>query len=284
MIMPDQQLDIEEVYDKLRRAILERLRQEVNCITRKHDKPQIIEHREIQYLLPDYPGFACNQDQIGALICQIYHELYLERIIIPGESALSPRSMNPMSWPWYRITEHGKRFLQASEYSPYDPDGYLHRLKLEIPKVDETIIRYIEESLKCLRTDCLLAAAVTIGCASENAMLLLIEQFGQAITDPKKKQEYEIQTSNWIISRKYRFFRNSLDSVAKDLPKDLRDPLEQQLHGAFDLIRRIRNDAGHPTGDPITRDMAVASHILFPGYCKYVYSLIDHFAEHSVRL
>ena len=132
--------------------------------------------------------------------------------------------------------------------------------------------------------NCLLAAAVTIGCASEQAMLLLIELFGQCITDSSKKEKYEKDTSSWIISRKYNAFRSRLDCIANDLPEYLRSPLEQQLHGIFDLIRQIRNDAGHPTGGTVTSDLIRSSHIGFPGYCRYVYALMDHFRQHGVTL
>lgn len=268
------------MYDELRRAILERLRQEAD---RKRRPNELLTVGGLGYLLPDRK-FNRDEDnkRLESLACQIFHELYLERIIVPGTASFS--STGTMQWPWFNITDHGRRVLQTQEYSPYDPNGYLLRLKSEIPDVDETIVRYVEESLKCLKMDCLLAAAVTIGCASEQTMLLLIEQFGQAITDRKKQQEYEGKTSTWIISRKYKAFRESLESVAKDLPKELRDPLEQQLHGVFDLIRQIRNEAGHPTGQPTTREAILTSLVMFPIYCKYLYALMSHFATNSVSL
>lgn len=186
--MTEQQFDIEELYGKLRCAILENLRQEIN---RKStggctQQPQI--SCNANSLLPDETILPRDEKRFHALICRIYHELYLERIIIPGTANLSCMGSQSMEWMWYQVTDYGRRFLQTSEYSPYDPDGYLRRLKLEISDVDEIIFRYVEESLKCLRMDCLLAAAVTIRCASEKAMLLLIEQFGQAIIDPKEKR------------------------------------------------------------------------------------------------
>jgi hypothetical protein len=275
----------EELYGVLRRAILEKLKQQVERRRPSGRGAEEIDVR-IHSLLPDFKFPPLDQDtakaQVGALIYQVYHELYLERIIFPGSA--NPNSSNPTSWPYYQITNHGRRVLETIEYSPYDPDGYLRRLKSEVPGVDETLVRYVDESLRCLRADCLLAAAVTIGCASEKAMLLLIEQFGQAISNVEKKQKYDEETSSWIITRKYRAFRSRLDGIANQLPKELSAPLEQQLHGVFDLIRQIRNDAGHPTGDPITRDAILASHIVFPGYCKYTYALKDYFTRHTVSL
>lgn len=87
-----------------------------------------------------------------------------------------------------------------------------------------------------------------------------------------------------MISKKYDVFRKRLNSITNDLPKEIRIPLEQQLHATFDLIRQRRNEAGHPTGEIVTREMVHASQLLFPGYCKYVYSLMNHFANHPVSL
>ena len=279
--MAGQTVNIEEVYDELRRAILERMAQGVG--RRTEGEFSIINNEQgLQDLLPDRKIAERDIRKFGSLVCQIYHELYLERIIVPGTVGLC--SSGAMQWPWYQITDHGQRFLETREYSPYDPDGYLRRLKEEIPDVDETIVRYVEESLQCLRMDCLLAAAVTIGCASEKAMLLLIEQFGGAISDPAKKEEYEKRTSTWIISQKYKAFRKSLDSVAEDLPKELRDPLESQLDGTFNLIRRTRNDAGHPSGEPVARETMRAGQVVFPDFCRYVYKLMGHLDEEGVSL
>ena len=81
--------------------------------------------------------------------------------------------------------------LETKEYSPYDPEGYLARLKKEIPAIDPVILRYLEESLSCLRMNCLLAASVMIGLAAEKATLLLVEAFGNAISDAAEKASYE---------------------------------------------------------------------------------------------
>jgi hypothetical protein len=284
--MSGERFNVEEMYDELRRHVLETLKQEVDRDPKHRGRQPSIDRSVLRSLDAYETAPEREKQRMEALVCQIFHELYLERVIVPGTGDLNPMALPPrsMDWPGYWITEHGRRVLQTREYSPYDPDGYLRRLRSDIPSVDETIVRYVAESLQCLRMDCLLAAVVTIGCASEKAVLLLIDEFGRRITDPQKKQEYEKQTSTWIISRKYEVFRDSLDRVAKDLPRQLRDALEPQLHGTFDLIRRIRNDAGHPTGEPVTRDMILASHIVFPGYCKYVYSLKDHFTQHVVNL
>ncbi len=41
---------------------------------------------------------------------------------------LSLKSFN-MGWPFYRITEYGQKVLDAKEYIPHDPEGYLAQIK-----------------------------------------------------------------------------------------------------------------------------------------------------------
>jgi hypothetical protein len=278
--MSDKREALEALYDELRREIIEIVRGEPD---RRAKRSPVSVAGHVGDLLSVRGIPRREQDQAQLMIFQIFHELYLEGIIVPGRADHTDQT-SAMAWPSYRLTEYGRHVLQEREYSPYDPDGYLRRLMEEIPGVDETIIRYVEESLSCLRANCLLAAAVTMGCASEKAMLLLIEEFGDAISDAAKKGEYVDKTGKWMIKSKYDAFRKYLDSVAANLPKPLRDPLETKLHGIFEVMRRTRNEAGHPTGDPIDRAEIVANHTVFPGYCKYVYDLMAHFRRNGVSL
>jgi hypothetical protein len=212
---------------------------------------------------------------------RIFHELYLERILITGASPRSS-SYGAMGWPFYRVTEYGLKVLETQEYVPHDPEGYLARLKTAIPEVDEIILRYLEQALECYRRDLCLAAAVMVGCAAEKALLLLIETFGNALTDGNKKAKYEKETHGRMIGRKYEALWKRLQPLANSLPDNLGDDLEVLLNQIFYLIRTTRNDAGHPTGKPVERETVFAELALFPKYCRRVYELIDHFQNNSV--
>ena len=79
----------------------------------------------------------------------------------------------------------------------------LHTVKTEISIIDPVIIRYLEECLSCFRRNLLLSSAVMLGCASEKAVLLLIETFG-ATLQGAQKTAFEKETNTFIISRKYK--------------------------------------------------------------------------------
>jgi hypothetical protein len=55
---------------------------------------------------------------------------------------------------------------------------------------DEVIVRYVAESAMSLRTDRLSASTITIGCASEQAFLLLIDASAAAL-DPADKPKFD---------------------------------------------------------------------------------------------
>lgn len=232
------------------------------------------------FLLFQERGFTLDDNDME-LLQQVVHELYIEKIIFLGNSPRSTGS-GAWSWPFYRLTEHGQQVVNNTEYQPYDPSGYLARLKVEMPAIDDVIIMYTEECLNCFRSNCLFASAVMMGCAAEKAMLLLIETFGQAMTNPNMKTKYEQETSFWMISRKYEALWKRLESIAKDLPRELSDDLHTFLDRIFDLIRTARNEAGHPTGKIIELDTMHANLLLFPGYCRRVYGLIDHFSNNQI--
>jgi hypothetical protein len=253
-------------YDEIRAAVLE--------YVRTHPTGQVPLHLKVFGSYEDQGRQIRDRDREVAR--QVFHELYLERILIPGAGSNSVGD-GLMGWPFYVLTEYGKQVLSAPEYQPHDANGYLSLLKQQIPSVDVDLLRYLDESLQCFQRGTLLASAVMLGCAAEKASLLLIEAFGNAIQDPAKKQKYEKDTDHWMISRKYDALWKRLEPLATGLPRELGEDLHTNLDRVFDLIRTTRNSAGHPTGKKVERDTMRANLILFPSYCRRVYGLIDHF-------
>jgi hypothetical protein len=211
------------------------------------------------------------------MIQQIIHEFYIEGIINPG-AKLRPHTRigNFLLFPFFHVTAYGEKVLENAEYQPYDPDGYLRKIQAEIPTIDLVIIRYLEECLSCFRRNLLLSAAVMLGCASEKAILFLTEIFG-ATLDGDDKTAYEKETNTFIISRKYNALWSRLEPMARTLPDNLGDHLGNILDRTFDIIRTTRNEAGHPSGNPIEKETIHANLLLFPIFCKRIYRLIAHF-------
>ncbi|WP_414755913.1 hypothetical protein [Anabaena sp. CCY 9910] len=184
--------------------------------------------------------------------------------------------------PWYHISEYGKTVLISQPPQPYDPDGYLAAIRT-IPNIDDVILAYLEESLKAFRIHCLLSSVITLGCASEKAILLLIEACKAAISNPTEQTDFEKKTDTIAIKRKHDEFQNILKTkIMPSLPKDLKENLDNYLIGLFSIIRSTRNDAGHPTGKEIRREPLYAYLVTFPEYLKKVYELINWLSTNKI--
>lgn len=81
---------------------------------------------------------------------EVFHELYLEGVIIPGAGI---NSSHAMSWPFYCVSQYGVRLLSNPDYEPHDQDGYIAKIRIEIPAIDGVILRYLEEALECFRAN-----------------------------------------------------------------------------------------------------------------------------------
>jgi hypothetical protein len=211
---------------------------------------------------------------------QVIHELYVAGVFVPGVKPKTNMTVQSgtLVFPHYHLTEYGAEVLGNTEYQPYDPDGYLARIRTEIGDLDVVIVHYLEECLTCFRKSLLLAAATMLGCAAEKTVLLLVEAFGRSLSDSDEKEKYEKETESFIISRKWKALWKRLEPLAAGLPSGLGDDLGTVLERVFDIIRTTRNDAGHPTGRVVEKETVHANLLLFPIFCKRVYGLIQHFA------
>lgn len=177
--------------------------------------------------------------------------------------------------PHLRLTEYGKKCVAAREITPHDPDDYLGRLKKRCPRIDPITLLYLGEALQTFRTGNHLATAVMIGVAAEQTLLLLTERVHASLNTPDRQKKFRESTNGKPIRKKHSEVQARLASPVTPIPSNLGDVLEQQLDGIYDLIRRTRNDVGHPTGRLLDRYETHALLQLFPTYCGTVHDLID---------
>jgi hypothetical protein len=206
----------------------------------------------------------------AARVQSILWDLLIEGIVRPG---LNDGLNNNL--PFFHVTDFGRHVFANGPHSPYDPDGYLKRLQADISNLDPVIITYLNEALHTFRIGCLLSSTVTLGCASEKAFLLLVEAYAAAL--PKAQEEkFRKETENRMIKRQFEEFSKRLESHLKPkLTGDVKDDLDVTLGGVFAMMRNMRNDAGHPTGRQVQREIAYANLTVFPTYLRKIHSLID---------
>ena len=217
-------------------------------------------------------GLFSRHDE--ARVWSIIWDLIIEGIVRPG---LDDGTNNEL--PFYHVTEYGKSAIANGPQSPYDPDGYLNRLKATIPNLDPVILTYLNESLHTFRIGCLLSSSVTLGCASEKAMLLLIDAYASALPSGATKDRFIKATEGKMIKTQYDEFLKMLDGhLRAKLPKkpvNLQDEIDMALSGIFPMLRELRNKAGHPTGLAVGREIAYASLVVFPTMLRRLYEIIN---------
>lgn len=211
---------------------------------------------------------------------QLFWQLLIQGILVFGSDDLNP------TWPWYRVTKYGEDVLSKQGAQPYDPDGFLKEFATVNPAADNIVVDYLEEAVHTFNTGCYKAAAVMLGCASEQLVLVFHETFENAIPDPTKKEAFR-KSYGWTISSKFESLRAGLDVMitSKTLPKELCGVVHNDLVGCFELIRRCRNSAGHPElSSDIRREAVYLSLTVFREYARQVLKLVAHFGPNSENL
>ena len=194
-------------------------------------------------------------------IAGIVWDLVVQRII----------TFTSQGHPWLRITEYGRKVVEQEGPVPYDPDGYLSHIKAKAPETSGIALEYVEEAIKCFRGGAYKAAAVMLGVSSEKAFLQLISAF-------EKKYQVTIIPDRFKPFQQLREdFKKKFEPQKVNLPSDLKNNIEQTMNGIHDLIKKGRDDSGHPTGIDITRDEILASFSVLPLYFERVQKIISFY-------
>ncbi len=264
-------------YDQIRSLILEYLKNnhDTQYIDICNGVAQIAVDRKIVH--HPHPGtvvygatYSLQKDD-EELVREIIWDLIIERVLTIGIDSASS------NWPFLKLTAYGHSIVNSQKPIPHDPSGYLGRIKEEIPNIDEVIYKYLEESIHTYNIGAHLSASVTLGCASEKALLLLIESYTNSIKDSTKQESFRNKVQGRMIKRQYEEFSKAITAHLGSLPKELSDNITTILLGVFEMIRNNRNDAGHPTGKVIKKEQIFAYLQVFIEYCKRIYGLINYY-------
>lgn len=123
-------------------------------------------------------------------------------------------------------------------------------IPLDFDEIEKT---YIIEACLCAKSGNMLAAATMLGCAAERLLLLLSQAYldflknGTGTETEIKNFEKNVVNADKAHKRLdglYRYTQNK-EKVFENLGFE-----KSNLHFAFlDIIRQVRNDSGHPTGN-----------------------------------
>ena len=185
-----------------------------------------------------------------------------------------------VGWPFFKLTEHGRKVIQQGAPQPYDPDGFLTHFKRIVPQADATVYSYLEEAVATFNHACPRASAVMLGCASEKLILLLCDAFEKSISDATKKTRYQKDAAaHWSIANKYKVLSDRLDAVVAGkkvtVPQEIFETIQAELPAGYELLRRTRNAAGHPeVPTAVEPDTVFMNLRMFIEYARRVYALL----------
>jgi len=233
-----------------------------------HVKTKLQEAGEMQ------PGVHSHYTEVPVdykdQIREIIWGLVIQGIVIPGAST------SQADLPFFQVSPWGKKCLEAGEYLPLDAGQYLARLTEQIPGVDSGILLYLRESLFAFRSGAYLGSAVMTGVGAERSLLLLRDAVEVAISNSGSRTKFAEKTKGKPVKQTFDEIWKRLDPVHDALATSLhKEDVRAELSGTFDLIRKTRNEAGHPTGRRISREEAHNLLLLFPQYCIVAYQTMD---------
>lgn len=203
------------------------------------------------------------------LFLDVVWDLCLQGVLRPGCDTYSQAG-----FPWVTITEYGAAYVRDGQRVPiHNVDAYLTRLRQEVPAADEVIMDYVKEALASFHARSYKAAAVMLGCASEQALLLLMDAYANALQNTSQKTNAEKMLRERNLKTKMDAFRQRVESLGSRVPGDVREDLDIWLSSFSNLMRQYRNDSGHPKKFSISAEVVDANLRCFVPYCKKLYEL-----------
>lgn len=168
-------------------------------------------------------------------------------------------------------------------FLPFEIESFPVTLPQRIPNIDPVIIAYLTESIACVKHDSLFASAFLLGAASEKAVWLMIEAYGNAISDERNRASFKQRTGGKFISRAYDEFKSSFKSC-QTKPADVAlQEWEAKIDAIFQFYRLSRNEVGHPQIVPhIEKGALIANMGQFVTYIDTIYRLINFFANNVI--
>lgn len=171
-----------------------------------------------------------------------------------------------------RLTDYGQACVSQEHVLPHDIDGYLGNLKNCMGQAcDGFVLQYAKEALECFHRNNLRAAVVMLGVAAERSLDMLKDAYTQRLDEQERSKAVPKLNARHLRDR-FNYLWSRIQKAG--MPEELQDRLEGDFWGAFQLIRRSRNDAGHFTVIETDKLTAVACLASFPGFVSTLSKLV----------
>ena len=213
-------------------------------------------------------------DEEDNLFNEEFHGLVYQNIISPGATGNMGNEL-----PYFHVTKYGLSCIAEQEVLPYDPDGYLNKIRAS--GADDWDEFYIKEALTCFNAGAYSSAVIMLGLLGEYLATRLVEQlelFLQKNEGTMVASYTGAMNPRDPISQKYQVYEQYIDQLAKKKDsatstrvypdlfnlKSLLDDPAKATYSTF--VRLTRNDLAHPSRARIER---IECLMLFVTFTKY---------------
>jgi len=233
------------------------------------------------YILHPYSTTNFSRNDIKNIFEQ-FHLLLNQGIIAPGAVGNYGHNL-----PYFHVIEYGLKCLEEKEVLPYDIDGYFNKIK-SIPSISEWVEFYIKEALQCYNTNCMEAAVIMLGLASEkiidDELDALLEYLSRYFNTEFLQMKSEMVNKN-KASEKFNCYKKYFDKIKNNVSdpefKKMLPLVDKVAFQAYANFTRItRNELTHPSDTKMERIEVLMIFISFIKYCQIQYGFIDYFINH----
>ena len=184
--------------------------------------------------------------------------------------------------PFMSITAYGHTVLAITEPTPYDPDGYLDDIKSKIT-LDDTSELYLTECIQTFHRGNYLSSAVMLGVSAESIFNNMYDCFIGSLESSKVSSDFEKLRKTPNTKRRIDLVTDTIKVKAtKEFPREIVDNFDSKTGPILNLIRRLRNDVGHPSGIKINRTEMFTNLMLFKVYCDESHQIIEFLKDNKI--
>lgn len=257
----------------------------VEILKRLREKPW----RNVDWSADSFEDLAPTQWQDGLNVrigaVEVYAALWQlvqQGLIVPGHRKNGRFEHDAPAFshfPYFSITPFGHDVFAnlRSDTDPADATDYLDKLKARAPSANETVLRYVAESVSTFNTQHYLAAAVLLGVAAETLLEQLYDAIGKHLGAGTAAYLTNLQQKRWA-SQRLEYARERLNEHLVEFPVEFRSRVDQYLDMLAQTIKMSRDDVGHGRPLRVDREIAAMNLVSFPVLAKIVEELITQLA------
>lgn len=235
------------------------------------------------HLLFENSNISLSRNEILKLY-QEFNNLIIQGVIAPGAYG-----SYGVDLPFFHLTEFGMKCIKETDILPYDQDRYLSKLQ-NINNLNEWIVFYLTEGLRCFNVNCINSSMINIGLAGETIVEDLASSFLNFLNKNDRQLATQFQEAldnpRLPVSTKYIKYIKYQEKYLKRNPNTTLSSYTSRLDNSSSQIyatftRLNRNSVSHPNELVMDRIKVLMFFLSFVDYCELQYLFINYYKNNS---